>query len=125
MPVRATEALDVAYGDAAPKRDAPGDLLRRRLWPGVVPRGVLVDLTVNPHAVVVGRTFPRANRRLVAGHEVFTPNGGLRKVSVPFDHHNVIRFGKHGAGPLRALDSSSLAARIKPHRGKLRPPFQF
>ena len=54
-----------------------------------------------------------------------TPNGSLRKVSVPFDHHNVIRFGKHGAGPLCAFHSSSSIAPIEPHRGKLRPPFQF
>ena len=56
---------------------------------------------------------------------MFTPNGSLRKVSVPFDHRNVIRFGKHGAGPIGAFHSSSSIAPIKPHRGKLRPPFQF
>ena len=62
---------------------------------------------------------------LVAGHDVLTPTGSLVKVSVPFDHYNVIRCGKHGGGPIGAFHSSSLIAPTKPHRGKLRPPFQF
>jgi len=54
-----------------------------------------------------------------------TLNGGLRKVSVPFDHHNVVRLGTHGASPLCAFHSRFLDARLKPQQGKLRPPFQF
>ncbi len=69
----------------------------RRVW--VVPRGVAVDLAVDLHVVVAGRSFPGATGVRGTVAQVLPANVVGRKVVVAFDADRVVALGDNGAVP--------------------------
>jgi len=69
------------------------DLGGRFLWIWVAPRRVPILLAADQDAVVVGRAFPWADGRRLAGFEVLPIDGFRREIVIALDNDCAFAFG--------------------------------
>ena len=79
--------------DPTPEGNVVLDLSGRFLGIWVVPPGVRILLATDRNAVVVGRAFPWADGRRLAGFEVLPIDGFRREIVIPLDNDCAFAFG--------------------------------
>src|SRR5690242_15958191 len=85
--------------NALPKRHMVGNLSGRRLRRGIVPGGVLIDLSPDLNVVIAGFAFPWASRMRLARFEIFAFDGIGRKVTIILHRLATVAFRENRSIP--------------------------